>query len=308
MAIARIRGFEIHVLGNPPPGTEALPSWDWRLGKTPPEAAWAGVTAVIHLAHSWSADAVAADGRENANVTATEALARAALARNVGRFVYVSSISSRNNALNCYGRGKFRTETRLIALPAAAGRVYCARVGLVYGGAERGQFGMMARLARLAPILPVVCAKRIVQPIALDDVCAGLLTLATREPPPRPTLVLAAARPIRFGDWLRLLRRTLTGRGLVLLPVPLWLALFLCDLTRHIPYLPTIGRERVLGLAGMQPVENAEEDLATLGIVPADAEEVLSALRAGAERGIRISVRPLPHKAGGDANVGSPQL
>jgi hypothetical protein len=51
-----------------------------------------------------------------------------------------------------------------------------------------------------------------------------------------------------FETWLRMLRRARLGRRLMLVPVPISFALKLCDWSRSIPFIPTVDRERALGL------------------------------------------------------------
>jgi hypothetical protein len=124
---------------------------------------------------------------------------------------------------------------------------------------------------------------RRVQPIHVDEACAALLRLACHPPPDRRVVVAAGPEPITFGAWLRTLRRAQTGKGLLLLPVPIGLALLACDLTRLAPFVPTVDRERVLGLAGAAPMESAA-DLAALGVAPADPADKLATCRAARKR------------------------
>lgn len=175
------RGCEVVALGSRPPGTNitAIP---WRLGEAPPLTAFAGATAVIHLAHDWASDRRAGTGPGNANPAGAEALARAARESGVARFVFASTTSARPEALNAYGKIKFATEERLRALPRSERHTFCARIGLVYGGPERAQYGLMSRLAGL-PILPMIGLDREVQPIHVDEVCDGLLALSAWNPP-----------------------------------------------------------------------------------------------------------------------------
>ena len=286
LAVARQAGCEVIVLGSQPPGS-LVPAYPWRLGEAPPTEQFAGATALVHLGHSWASDGQGAPGAANINLAGTERLARAALAAAIPRFIFASTTSARAEALNNYGRVKYAIEGRLLALPDAAGRIFCARIGLVYGGEERGQYGLMAKLTDLTPVLPMIGLDRRVQAVHIDEVCAALLRLALDPPKDRATVVVAGANPITFGAWLRTLRRARTGKRLLLIPVPIGLALLACDLTRLVPLIPTVDRERVLGLAGAAPQESAA-DLAALGIATADpavklAEEPIAQRRLLAE-------------------------
>jgi nucleoside-diphosphate-sugar epimerase len=286
--LATERGIDVIVLGTPPPVQELRHAHAWRLGDRPPEEALRSLTAVIHLAHSWDADSECNSSSGNINLVGSEVLARASFAAQVSRFVFASTTSARPTALNSYGRIKHLTETRLMKVPQAGQRLICARIGLVYGGPERGQYGLMSKLVRLAPVLPMFGLDREVQPIHLDEVCEGLLALALGALPGegnglRRAYVLAGPEPVTFGAWLRTLRRALTGRGIILLPVPVSAALLACDLTRIIPFLPVVDRERVLGLASTEPMASAA-DLSALGIKIVDPSIRLADPRAERRR------------------------
>jgi nucleoside-diphosphate-sugar epimerase len=274
-------GFEVAVLGSPSPGGPA-PVHPWRLGDEPSPEALAGISALLHLGHSWTGDGAGA-GEANVNLIGAERLARAGLSAGIDHFVFASTTSARAEALNNYGRVKHAIEQRLLALPGAAGRVLVARIGLVYGGPERGQYGLMSKLVDLTPVLPMIGLDRRVQPIHLDEVCEALLRLARDPPQDRPIFVMAAPEPVTFAAWLRTLRRARTGRGLILVPVPISLALLACDLTLLAPFLPTVDRERVLGLAGAAPMASAG-DLAALGLALADPAVQLAGGKAARRR------------------------
>ena len=287
--LAADRGWEIVVLGTAPSTGRIERSFVWRLGDDVPSTAFEGVTAVVHLAHSWNSDVEHRASSANINLSGAEKLAHAAFAAGVPRFIFASTTSARPQALNAYGQIKFALEKLLLALPVATGRVSCARIGLVYGGPEMGQYGLMSKLVRLTPVLPMVALDRHVQPIYLDEVVAGLLALATGPAPSRDGIadgisVLAGPAPVTFGEWLRMLRRSHTGKGLALLPIPAWMALLACDLTRLVPFAPTVDRERVLGLLGTSPMESAH-DLAALGV-----EIIPPARRLAALRSVRMQI------------------
>jgi nucleoside-diphosphate-sugar epimerase len=298
---ARQRGCEVVVLGSAPARSDvtAVP---WRLGEVPRLTAFLGATAVIHLAHDWASDSRHGVEPENANLTGTEILASTARGAGLTRFVFASSTSARAEALNAYGRIKFAIEERLRALPWHDGRIFCARVGLVYGGPEQAQYGLMAKLASL-PVLPMIGLRREVQPIHVDDVCDALLALALDRAAWRQTVVVASPAPIAFGAWLRMLRRARHGRSMVLLPVPIRLALAGCDLSRRIRFVPTVERERVLGLAGAAPMESAA-DLVALGLWVRDPFRALTQCRPARRRLIAESIALLRYVTG--APVRSP--
>jgi nucleoside-diphosphate-sugar epimerase len=298
---ARQRGHEVVVLGSPPPGSDvtAVP---WRLGEVPRLTAFLGATAVVHLAHDWASDRLHGTGAENANLTGAVILADTARGGGLSRFIFASTTSARPEALNAYGKIKLAIEERLKSLPWSDGRIFCARIGLVYGGPERAQFGLMAKLAGL-PVLPMIGLDREVQPIHVDEVCEALVTLAVDPPAGRQTVVVASPAPVTFGGWLRMLRRARHGRGMLLVPVPIALALAGCDLSKRVPFLPTVERERVLGLAGAAAMPSAG-DLAALGVWLRDPFRALMASRPTRRRLIAESAALLRYVTG--ARVRSP--
>jgi nucleoside-diphosphate-sugar epimerase len=230
-------------------GAEVTTLDGWRLGQ--PVPALGPVDAIIHLAHDWhSADV---------NQRGTELLLQAARARGVKRFVFVSSMSARSDAPNRYGRVKAAVEGLLQAPGELA-----ARVGLVYGGPPQGLYGTMMRLTRL-PVLPMIDAGQKIQPIHLDEVCDGLIRMATEPTLTKPVYRLASNQPMTFGAFLGVLGRACHGRAPLLLPIPSSLALIAADLSAKVPLLPTVDRERVLGLAGIR-VQDSAADLAELDL------------------------------------------
>ncbi|MES2443021.1 MAG: NAD-dependent epimerase/dehydratase family protein [Pseudomonadota bacterium] len=248
VAHALAQGRRVTMLGRRP-GPAGTHHAAWTLGDPlPPGIRVSNGTALIHLAHDWRAG-------EAGNVDGTAALFASARDAGVAARVFISSQSARREALNLYGRMKWAAEQRIADATSL-------RVGLVYGGPRKAMYGLLCTLARL-PVLPMIEPHRSVQPIHLDEVVRGVLAAADG----RASGVLALAGPeqIAFGDVLRALALAFDGRRLRILPIPLRVALLACDISARLPLFPTIDRERVLGLAGTEPIESAL-DLARLGI------------------------------------------
>ena len=296
------RGCEVIVLGSAPRGlrARALP---WRLGERLPPMAVTGATALIHLGHSWKSDDERGVSDDNLNLRGGVALARESLDAGLPRFVFASTTAARVNALNAYGRIKYRIEEQLLALPQAAGRLTCARIALVYGGADQGLYGLLSKLVSLTPVLPMIGLGRQLQPIHVDEVCDGLLTLALDPPQEGRTFVLAGT-PVAFGQWLKTLRRTRLGKGLVLVPLPMTLALWACDLTRLVPFGPTLSRERVYGLASAAPMDSTA-DLDALGLKLRDPVIALLQTTTARRRLIAEAATLLTYVAGRSPSLGA---
>jgi nucleoside-diphosphate-sugar epimerase len=254
--LALRQGHRVTLLGTDraPPGVErAIP---WRLGQPVADAAWSPpVDAVIHIAHVWHPTGPEED---DINLKGTAGLLAAARGAQVPRFVFASTMSAREQALNRYGRVKYRTEALLDRAGEAS-----ARIGLVYGGPRQSLWGTLARISAL-PLLPALGARQRLQPIHVDDVADGLLRIAAGGET-LPRILVLAGEPVTFGDFLREIAWRLHGRRPLLLPVPFAPLLFGLDALVKLG-LPVHGlRERILGLAGVQ-VQSGAEDAARLGL------------------------------------------
>lgn len=230
----------------------------WRMGEPLPDAVRHDEDiprVLVHLAHDWR-DRGESD---NLNLAGSRALRDDARRASVARLVFVSSVSARADALNLYGRTKWRAEALFDGPDAVS-----LRVGLVYGGPRVAMYGLLCRLVGTMPVLPMVESGKLVQPIHRDEVARGILRAA--EGRLSGALNLAGATPMSFGDLLRALSQGLHGRRLRVLPIPLRLALAGCSVASRLPGL-RVDRERVLGLAGTRVVDSAA-DLAALGLAP----------------------------------------
>ena len=280
----RQRGHRVTLLCRQPgtfPGGPAIRCFEWSLGAPPPAAAFlsdlpfGAVDTMLHLAHQWQSDKPESDDE---NVQGSAALFSAAREHEVGRIVYCSSVSARKDAPNRYGRVKWAVETLLSGKNETA-----ARVGLVYGGPAVGQWGTLGAMVRATPVLPIPFPGTLVQPIHLDEVCAGLLSLAERPSLGKRTHGLATAEPIAFGRFLQQVARIVFGRSIIIVPIPVWLGLAIAEATRLVPFLPTVDRERVLGLAGVPTIDTAT-DLAAMGLSPRSLADGLAGEAAMAAR------------------------
>ena len=259
--LALQEGRQVVLLGRKKPeGFDQALFVPWELGNPVPEAACLAQskTALIHLAHDWQ-NTLGPQGEDgHLNVTGTQKLLDSARGLGIKRFVFVSSQSARQDSLNIYGRVKWRIEQKIVGADTVS-----ARVGLVYGGGKKGMFGLLCTLVKKLPIIPMIYPHQQTQPIHLDEVCRGLLRLADSDL--TGVKGLAGAEPVAFGDVLRTLGREAYGRRLVIIPVPLSLALWGARLTSYIPFVPTVDKERILGLAGTRFTPTAA-DLEAIGL------------------------------------------
>ena len=207
--------------------------------------------ALIHLAHSWSN--VTDERGQSINFLGTIALYDWAKEKNV-RFIFASSIAARECALNIYGKTKFLIEKSLNTPD-----VVIARIGLVYGGRELSQWGLLCKLVGKTRILPMVDPWVRVQPIHVEEVIEGIICISTQENLSKKIYTLAASKDISFGNFLKLISEQKFHRPLLIAPVS---SKFVFTLLKLVPanFINTAAiKDRVLGLVGITTVNNIEE-------------------------------------------------
>ncbi|CAH0227176.1 NAD-dependent epimerase/dehydratase family protein [Pseudomonas brassicacearum] len=214
----------------------------------------AGTQVLIHLAADTSTAATGADDE----VKAAQALIRCAQ-QGSARFIFISSQTAAATDPGVYGRTKWRIEQHVLA---AGGSVI--RPGQVYGGLERGLFGLLSGLVRRSPFIPILMPAPCVQPIHVDDLAASILAVAERDDMRAEILNLGAVRPIAFGRFLRSIatHRVRAAR----LPVPVPVALLrLLRLSLGPSLSAKLGLERIFSLIRLPPMDS-ERSLQKLGI------------------------------------------
>lgn len=208
---ARLAGHEVLALSRRPVGQLSVAWQSFDLADTTPLSLPRGINAVFHLA----AETQYAQGAEQTELAAAQRLIDAARAVGAG-VVFVSSQTARANAPTAYGRIKWQIERTTLA---AGGWV--VRPGQVYGGPERGLFGLLCALVRRLPMLPAFVPAPIVQPVHVDDLALALLACLTLA----PSSLLCVAEPegISFTAFLQAIARGRTGRLPISFPIPILL-------------------------------------------------------------------------------------
>lgn len=204
---ARLAGHEVLALSRRP---LVQPNSTWQpfyLEDTTPLSLPRDIDAVFHLA----ADTQHAQGAEQTELAAAQRLIDAASAVGAS-FVFVSSQTARPDAPTGYGRTKWQIERATLA---AGGRV--VRPGLVYGGPERGLFGVLCGLVRRLPVMPAFIPAPSVQPVHVDDLAEALLACLKLAP---SVLCVASPEGIGFTAFLQAIARGRTGRRPPGVPVP----------------------------------------------------------------------------------------
>lgn len=252
-ALAAASGHEVICATRQPcPAPYAWLPYDLR---SPVPECPAGTHALIHLAADTSTGAHTDADDE---VKAAQALVRCAQ-QGSARFVFISSQTAEATAPGVYGRTKWRIEQQVLA---AGGTVF--RPGQVYGGPERGLFGVLTGLVRRSPFIPILIPAPCVQPIHVDDLAASILAVVERDDIHAEILNLGAVQPIAFGRFLMSIaaHRVRAAR----LPVPLPVALLrLLRLSLGPSLSAKLGLERIFSLIHLPPMDS-ERSLQKLGI------------------------------------------
>jgi nucleoside-diphosphate-sugar epimerase len=157
-------------------------SASWRLGEgLPPQ--FKAVDVVVHLA-----SATLVENRNLAEAFRRDIDGSRVLIESVRsirksghpiRFVFLSSQSSKANAVTAYGRSKWAIETLL-----DQDDEIIVRPGLVYADQPTSVFAMFEKIARL-PLVPVVTSRASIQPIHVRELVECLAQIANMERPER---------------------------------------------------------------------------------------------------------------------------
>lgn len=190
-----------------------------------------GVDHVVHSAGLAHADGDTPEERYQAvNTQATLALARAAQAAGVRRFVFLSSIRAQSGPISgapiseadapaptdAYGRSKLAAEQGLAKLDLDW---IALRPVLVYGPGVKANMAALLKLARLPLPLPLggLSAKRSL--LAIENLSEAIAFALTRVCSARRSYIVADPEPLSVAQMLAAMRAGL-DRGPGLIPVP----------------------------------------------------------------------------------------
>ncbi len=198
------------------------------------EAALAGCDALVHLAALVHRPGAPADGYERVNHQGTAALARAALAAGVRRFVFVSSVKAMGEGNGAapwtadsvpapqdpYGCSKLAAERALWQVAGQGGMAaVVVRPPLVYGPGAAGNMARLCRLVDRGVPLPLGLVANRRSLVSVGNL-ADLLALTLAHPAaPGGTFLASDGEDLSTPGLVRLLAAGL-GRPARLLPVP----------------------------------------------------------------------------------------
>ncbi len=198
-------------------------------------------------------------------------IARIAAAGGVGRFVQISAIGADTGSPSAYGASKGAAEQAVLAaFPAAA----ILRPSLVFGPEDKF-FNRFAEIARLSPIMPVICGETRMQPVYVCDVADAVIAALASQAASGRTYELGGPRVWTFREILAyILKQTRRNRRLV--DIPMGLARFQANIMQYVPGKP-LTPDQLLMLQRDNVVADGALGLGDLGITPTPVELIVPA-------------------------------
>ncbi len=206
---------------------------------------------------------------------AAGAIAGAAAARGITRFVQMSAIGADGDSPSKYARTKAAGEA---AVRAAVPSAVILRPSIVFGP-EDGFFNRFAGLTSFSPALPLIGGGHTrFQPVYVGDVAAAVAKVLGDPAAAGRTYELGGPTVYNFRDLLEFILRE-TGRSRLLVPVP-WFAAkalgVIGDIQAAVPIIPPqLTSDQVDSLRADNVVSEGAAGLAELGIAPRAVEAIV---------------------------------
>jgi uncharacterized protein YbjT (DUF2867 family) len=196
-------------------------------------------------------------------------VARIAATAGVARLAHISAIGADPRAASRYAATKGIGEAMLReAFPAAT----ILRPSLVFGP-EDALFNRFAALARLLPIIPVICGDTRFQPVYVGDVADAVMAALVRPDAAGAVYELGGPRIWQFRELLAYILQE-TGRKRRMVDVPIGIARFQARVMELVPGKP-LTRDQLLMLQRDNVVSADVRGLKELGIVPTPVELIV---------------------------------
>jgi len=236
-------------------------------------AAALGADAVVNCVGTFDAggknnfDAVQAEGAER--------IARIAAENGVARMVHISALSAQDDSDSEYSRSKAMGEAGvLVHMPDAM----ILRPSVVFGP-EDAFFNRFASMTRFGPVLPVVGADTLFQPVYVDDIAKAAAKGALGEAP-GGVYELGGPSVHSFRDLMDIMLGVIQRRRMVV-NIPFWAARIMAGgfsfgsaITGGLAPMP-ITPDQVRSLKVDNIVSEGAKTLADLDITPTQLESVL---------------------------------
>src|SRR5262245_55684159 len=212
---------------------------------------------------------------QTVHVEGARTIAEAARAAGVQRLVHVSGIGAdQRGSRNRYIKSKVDAEDAVVA---GFENATILRPSVVFGSDDVA-FNRLARMATLAPILPLVGDGRArVQPVYVGDVAAATVAVLQRHDTAKSVFELGGPRIYTWREIAALTLRVIDRRRPVVgVPAGLMkIAAFFAELPAVVGVTPQLTRDQVDLLTHDNVVRAGALTLATLGITPTAPESIL---------------------------------
>ncbi len=209
-----------------------------------------GCFAVVHLVGIINE---VEDTLERIHVDGTRNVVEAAKAAGVKRFVYLSGLGSRPNAVARYHKTKYAAE-QLVAHSGMEG--YNFQASVIFGPEDEFLNLFVKFASNIAgpryppwPIMPLIGGgKTFLQPIWVEDVAETLARACAAEFPrtlPPGTYELAGPEPLTVKQIMKIACRA-AGRSRVFVPVPMFAANIIAGLMEKFSSKPQLTRDQLI--------------------------------------------------------------
>jgi uncharacterized protein YbjT (DUF2867 family) len=194
--------------------------------------AMGGCAAVIHLVGIIEERPAKGVTFERMHVEATRAVVEAAKSAGVGRYVHMSALGTRANAVSEYHRTKWRAEELVRASKVS---YTILRPSMIHGA--RGEFMRMAagwaRREKMPYLfMPYFSPAHLLQPVYVGDVARGFADALEKAGTVGKAYALAGPDVYAWPEFLRIVARAVVHRERRAIGIPAWYAKFL---TRVVP-------------------------------------------------------------------------
>jgi NADH dehydrogenase len=219
----------------------------------------------------------------------SERIARLSAAAGVSRLIQISAIGADPDSPSRYASTKGRAEQAVLAaFPGAT----ILRPSLVFGPEDKF-FNRFAAIARLSPVMPVICGETKMQPVFVGDVADAVMAALASATTQGKIFELGGPSVWTFREILAFILKT-TRRERRLVNLPMGVARMQASILQHVPGKP-LTPDQLLMLATDNVVAPGAFGLADLGITPTPVELVVPAyLSRYQPGGGRRPVMPLP--------------
>ena len=163
------------------------------------------------------------DDPEAVHGDATIALFDGAMAAGVRRIIHISALGADADVETQYSQTKSRADHYLQAIDDLDWVIF--KPSLIYAQNCYGGTALLRGFAGLPGFVPLLGGGiQVFQPIAMDDLVAGIMATLTQDGPIRKTIAATGPDPITMRDMIGCYRRWLGFKPVSILSVPLWVA------------------------------------------------------------------------------------